>query len=154
MPLVSGYNGMPTNPRGITACVYMRGSTVPNKSRLLFINCYFPVDKPDFDEFEVVGCLNDVLWLLENSDFDEVILRGDLNTDFSRNTRFVNLVSQKLQEFRLTKIWDSYPVDFTYMHTQRTADGQLRTNLSIVDHFCMSPNLLCNIEQALSLIHI
>ena len=34
------------------------------------------------------------------------------------------------------------------MQTQRNADGQLTSNLSIVDHFGVSPNLLCKIEQA------
>ena len=49
---------------------------------------------------------------------------------------------------RLVKVWDSIVVDFTYIHTQRNADGHISSNMSIVDHFCASPNIIDCIDQA------
>ena len=63
---------------------------------LLFINVYFPVNKNDFDEFDLLSTLNEITWLCDNCEYNEVLLSGDFNTNFSNNDN--NVFSTTVKE--------------------------------------------------------
>ena len=99
--------------------------------KLLLLNTYFPTDPgSDFDENELLLMLSDVEKVIESSQFDKIILTGDINADFKRNTKFVDLIRDFLTTWNFQKSWDSYEVDFTHV-TER--DG--KTFNSTIDHF-------------------
>ena len=113
--------------------------------RLLILNVYFPQDprtsELKSDDLEEV--LADIKGVLEKNTFDDVLLTGDMNTDFSRNTGFVKRVEEFLNEWKLSVAWDRYPVDFTH---ECSKDGKSYT--STIDHFLWSQNLEDNIAEA------
>ena len=101
------------------------------KCKSLLLNTYFPTDPgSDFDENELLLMLSDVEKVIENSQFDRIILAGDINADFKRHTKFVDLIRDFLTKWNFQKSWDSYEVDFTHV-TER--DG--KTFTSTIDHF-------------------
>ena len=55
--------------------------------KYVFINAYFPTDpKTDnFDDFELIKCLEDINWYFVNMPNHNFILGGDFNLDFLRN---------------------------------------------------------------------
>ena len=63
--------------------------------KLLLVNVYFPQDSQtrNFDEQELQRCLASIQHILENSQFDQSIILGDFNCDFTRNSRFVEIVT-------------------------------------------------------------
>ena len=104
----------------------------------LFINAYFPVDRRNGDIDDLICVLQDVTYILNRCDIDsKVILLGDLNCDFSRDTVFVNHVRQFIFENNLQHIWSKFPCNFSYRHT-RNMNGVESTSLTIIDHFCVS----------------
>ena len=82
----------------------------------LLINCYLPCDTQDntFNEWELLKCLEDVRHTILSHPNLKVILAGDLNADFSRNTPFVSIVREFMLEEQLVDTWWSHPVDFTF----------------------------------------
>ena len=141
-----------SSPRRFTELVSDRVQGVkfslPNQTNLLVVNCYWPNDCLNFDEFELQRALTDVTWLLDNSDCEHVCVLGDLNTHFDRQSIFVGIVREKVSEWGLQVVWDIFDADYSYMHTQLNNDGTLRSNFSLVDHILFSPNSLNAIEQA------
>ena len=98
--------------------------------KLLVINAYFPTDtqNANFNEQELLGCLASIDYTLENNIFDQAILCGDLNCDFSRGTRFVEIVKELMDNHSLQDAWSLYPgVNFTY-------SGPSDRYFSLVDH--------------------
>ena len=93
------------------------------------------------DDLEEV--LADIKGTLEKSTFDDVVITGDMNTDFSRNTGFVRRVEQFVNEWKLLVAWESYPVDFTH---ECSRDGNSYT--STIDHFLWNENLKDSIVEA------
>lgn len=135
---------------------------VPNSSRVhaikvklptdtyVFINCYFPTDPKvnNFDDSELLNTLQDITYIIDSSEpGSKYIYMGDLNADFSRNTAFVHIVENFVNEKDMTNIWNKFPCDFTYCQTQ-TRDNALNTYFSLIDHFFVSANLLDDCVEA------
>ena len=100
--------------------------------KILLLNTYFPTDprRDDFDESELLLLLADIARVFEENSFNHVIWTGDINADFRRNSRFLDIVDDFVSTNGLEKSWEEFPVDFTHT-TER--DGT--THTSIIDHF-------------------
>ena len=98
-----------------------------SSGNLLVVNSYFPCDPrvEKFDEEELITLLADIKTVIEKSDCASVLLAGDLNSDFSRQTHFTELVEDHLTELGLKIFWQntgnrcdkSFDVDYT-LHIQ------------------------------------
>lgn len=122
-----------------------RVQAVMVESKIIVINCYFPCDtqNQNFNEWELLKCFEDIRFLIQSFPDKEVVLAGDLNTDFSRNTPFVNLVRDFVLELKLSDVWWSYPTDFTF-----TSCYNNRISYSTLDHFIVSDSIVNNISEA------
>ena len=108
----------------------------------LFINCYFPVDKRNADNDELLLVLQDIRYMLGLCDeLCNVFIIGDLNFDPSRNTDFVNLVKNFLVEFNFVSAWSKFECDFTQCQT-RLVNGVERSYFSTIDHFCVRSDFI------------
>ena len=114
----------------------------------LLINTYFPCDYrlAAGDLNETIEVLEIVKKLIESSGCNSVIMTGDINTDFRRNSGQVVLVTEALTELSLSKSWDMFQIDFTCAHGH-TDNGEILTT-SIIDHFFHSSELGNNILDA------
>ena len=136
--------------------------TVPNSHRVhaisvditgfkvVFVNVYFPNDPRtvNFNDEELIKTIQDINFIFNECDRDDkVILLGDFNTDFSRNSGFVNKVKSFMQENDLVTVWEKFPVDFTYCQTA-TRNFQVQHSLSTIDHFLINDELLDNCLDA------
>ena len=65
----------------------------PN-GQILVLNTYFPCDPRtnDFDDSELLKVLADITNTIQIADCHSVLIAGDLNCHFSRNTRFTRTV--------------------------------------------------------------
>ena len=111
--------------------------------KLLLINTYFPQDTQNnnFDEQELIGCLVTIENILSANVHDQALVLGDLNCDFSRNTRFVQTVRNHCESLNLASAWQLFPIDYSY-------SSPCMTHFSIVDHFLYSKELEQNIVHA------
>ena len=87
-------------------------------SIILLINSYFPVDPRtvNIDETELNEIFENIRNIFQDHQFSSVLLCGDINCDFLRNTGHVKSVQNFLDDFELLKSWDTYKVDFTHCH--------------------------------------
>ena len=88
--------------------------------KYLIINTYFPTDPrtPNFDDFILLKCLQDIKWYFDTYPNYVPLIAGDLNSDFSRNTRFVNIVREFMRVHNLVTVWSSNYADFTFSQNQ------------------------------------
>lgn len=107
------------------------------KCKILILSVYFPTDPGTvvYNKADLDIMLSDIMDVFLNVHCDAIILGGDLNSDFARNTGFVSQVKAFMHGLNLSSLWNKYPVDFTYLHT----DGM---STSTIDHFMVSNNLL------------
>ena len=104
---------------------------------LLIVNSYFPCDprKEDFDDHELLALLADLNNLIDNANCLSVLLAGDMNSHFARNTRFTNTIKNYFDDKNLKIFWETpnnkiQDVDYTHMFvSDRT------TSFSTIDHF-------------------
>ena len=115
-------------------------------TRLLWINAYFPTDPQtvDFDDTEVLEVLTEIEMIMDKTDFDDVILNGDLNWDIDRKTTFCNILSSFFEKIGLVSLWRHHHVDHTHVHTDNVSTATL-------DHFLVNERLLPLVEQCLVL---
>ena len=83
--------------------------------RILWLNAYFPTDPrvQNYNEPELFEVLNEIEKLLENCEYDDCCLGGDLNTDVRRDTGFVRAVTRFMDRIVLVSVWEKFPIDFT-----------------------------------------
>ena len=81
---------------------------------ILYINCYFPSNKRNFDEHELLKTLDEITWLLDNSEYNHVVISGDINTDFSKEDDYIKIVRERCQILGVKTAWNSFQVDYTY----------------------------------------
>ena len=74
--------------------------------------------------------------ILENNEFNQLVWGGDINSDFSRSTGFVESVERFVAELQLTKSWDRFEVDFTHVF-----EVEENTYVSTIDHFFWNEGL-------------
>ena len=112
-------------------------------TRLLRINAYLPTDPqtPDFDENELLAVLADIEKVLDNTEYDDVLISGDMNWDMSRQSGFALTVRRFLERLNLCSVWENHPVDFTHMHTDNKA-------VSTLDHFICNSRLLQSVTDS------
>ncbi len=97
----------------------------------LLINSYFPTDpRVDFDENNLLLLLSEIEDIIETSTFDHFVLGGDINADFTRNTKFVRIIEEFINKIGVCRSWNEYPVEFTHFMER---DGI--THISTIDHF-------------------
>ena len=109
------------------------------KSTVLVINTYLPNDpgNNNLDDIELLNTLQDIKYLLNQVDDNcTVVLLGDLNTDFSRNTPFVQIVKNFFHENNLVTVWSKFDCAFTYYH-ERFTGGRTVVSKSKIDHFAV-----------------
>ena len=113
-----------------------RVQAIDFQGKYLIINTYFPTDPrtPNFDDFALLKCIEDIKWYLDSHPNYIPLVVGDLNSDFSRNTRFVNIVREFMMAYNLVSVWSSYPVDFTFSQSQ-VRNGNNILSFSCIDHF-------------------
>ena len=107
---------------------------------ILVINTYFPNDPQtvDFDDSELLQTLEDIKYLVDSVDNNyTIILMGDLNSDFARNTTFVNIVKNFCTEIDVESVWSFHQCDFTLYH-ERAHRNRTVVSQSVIDHFCIS----------------
>ena len=110
-------------------------------AKTLLINSYFPCDsgrQAGGNLDEVIEVIAVIKRIVEKNQCDSLMLCGDINTDFRRNSGQVELVTDMLIELGLHKMWDKYIVDFTRMSYE---NNQI-IHSSIIDHFFCTNNLM------------
>ena len=116
-------------------------------NKYVIINVYFPTDTNDLNDFELLKCTQDIKWYFNNYSNHNIIIAGDLNCDFSRHSRFVNIIRDFFIEVNLVTAWSRHNVDFTfYNHLVR--NGNNTCSYSCIDHFVMQNNVLNNVSHA------
>lgn len=116
-----------------------------SSSNILLLNSYFPTDPKtcDFNDTELQLLLNQIKETINDNDFDQLIWTGDINTDFHRNTNFVKIVEDFIEELGLKKSWDEYHVDYTH-----TFERDNSTFTSTLDHFFWNETLFLSVTDA------
>ena len=143
---------------------YVTHITVPNSSRVqalkvsfpqstyIFINVYFPSDpqRVNFDDEHLLNTLQDLRFIFNNYEENEnFVILGDINTDFNRNTRFVNIVRDFLDEYDMVTVWNKFECDFTNIQPLRNAQFAYST----LDHFLVKTQFLANCVDS-SVLHL
>ena len=117
------------------------------KTRLLWINAYLPTDPHTspivFDDTALLAVLNDIEAVMDNTQFDDVLISADMNWDMSRQTGFAVTVRRFIDRLNLCSVWEEHPIDFTHIHTDNKT-------VSTLDHFICNARLLefvteCNV---------
>ena len=118
--------------------------------KIIILNCYFPCDTQDnnFNDWELIKCLEEISAVVASYPTHHILLAGDLNCDFSRDTPFVNIVRDFIMNLRLTVAWWQHPVDFTYSFTRNN-----RSSFSTIDHFVLNDSAQELVKEA-SVIHL
>ena len=114
----------------------------PNRV-LLWINAYFPTDPQtiSFNDEELSNLLQEAEAIMDHSEFDHVILAGDLNWDPNRNSGFSIKVRDFFNRIGLISVWEKFPVTHTHIHTDMKS-------MSTLDHFMIDPGLLPAVADA------
>ena len=112
---------------------------------MLILNTYFPQDPKtnDFDTTDLLTTLIGIQNILKENYFTEVLWTGDINADFSRDTKFVSIVRNFVNEQNLARSWDQFDVDYTHEFNVRET-----TYTSLIDHFFWNPCLSSNIPDS------
>ena len=123
-------------------------------SSLLVVNSYFPCNPQidSFDDTELLTLLEDIKRVVESSECLNVMLAGDLNSDFARQNKFTDIVEEYLSELGLIIFWqntDEDPnhmiqnVDFTNRH-----EANDNVSYSVIDHFASSRCIYNAVKEA------
>ena len=112
---------------------------------MLILNTYFPQDPKtnDFDTTDLLTTLIGIQNILKENYFTEVLWTGDINADFSRDTKFASTIRNFVKEQNLARSWDQFDVDYTHEFNVRET-----TYTSLIDHFFWNPCLSSNIPDS------
>ena len=104
-----------------------------NSHSILIINVYFPVDdrRRICQNVDLFVTLKDIKFIIDNNNFNSLVIGGDLNSDFLRDTGFVDNVRSFVDTNDLSIIWNFFEIDYTYLHY----DGR---STSKIDHFILN----------------
>ena len=114
---------------------------------ILLLCVYFPTDYQagDHNLTDLDIMLQDIEYFIDNTNCDKVIIGGDINCDFSRNSQFVRTVTEFITSQKLQVVWNKFDIDYTHVHTDDVST-------SIIDHFFMSPGI--HASNAFTLHHV
>ena len=113
-----------------------------NTYRIIWFNCYFPTDPQtvQYDDGELKEVLNEIENILDNNDFDDCVIGGDLNYDSTRISGFARIVRDFMARLGISSVWEKFPADFTHLHTDNKST-------SVLDHFLVNQRLLDLVED-------
>ena len=106
----------------------------------------------NFNDNQLLQLLAEIDRIISLSDCRNILMAGDLNCDFSRNTHFVNHVRRFIEEKGLSVFWNNPDNDqahsianvpFTYSNTVNNI-----THSSIIDHFIGNRRLFNAVQEA------
>ena len=83
---------------------------------------------------------------MDDTEYDDVILAGDINWDNRRNSGFSEAMRNFVTRIGLKSVWEKHPVSFTHIHTDMKST-------SILDNFLVNERLLELVEDA-GVIHL
>ena len=118
---------------------------------LLIVNTYFPCDPRvnNFDDNVVTNLLSDIHTMIRNYDTVNILVAGNMNCHFSRNTRFSNLVKSFFEDDLNFKIFLETPCDkinpIDYSHTFMYEN---LSSFSTIDHFVGNQNVINSVIKA------
>ena len=130
----------------IQACLVNISTGIENNYKtILIINSYFPVDSGNMscESTELNETFSVIRSLIENHNFDHLMLFGDLNCDFMRRTMHVSSVKRFISSLSLNELWSKFHIDFTY-----TFESENKTSMSVIDHFLLSEELVNCVSDA------
>ena len=109
-------------------------------NKIIIVNCYFPTDTQDnnFDDWELIKCLETLSGIITAYPNHHILIGGDINCDFSRQTPFVNKIRDFTLNSNLGAAWWSFLIDFTYSFSSNIHN---RTSFSCIDHFLYNDSL-------------
>ena len=121
---------------------------------LLVLNTYFPCDprNNNFNEDELLELLAEIKHVMNSQVCTFNLVLGDLNSHFSRNTRFTTIIKDFFNDINFIIFWENvddvpghviHPVDFTH---QQVNNGL--TSVSIIDHFISNVPLYDIVKEA------
>ena len=116
------------------------------KSKILLINSYLPNDIQNANENdigELLETLEAIRNLVSSTTFDSLMLLGDLNADFIRNSKHCIQLKRFIQELGLERAWDRFEIDFTYCQEVNNVP-----RYAVLDHFLWNTNLTGQITEA------
>ena len=119
-------------------------------NNFLLINAYFPTDPQvaNFDDFNLLKCIEDVKWYINSFPDHKTVFAGDLNLDLSGNIRFVNIMREFFFNCNIVSVWSAFNVDFTFCNHYTTRNGNNVLTTSVIDHFVVQPNILNDVSDA------
>ena len=71
---------------------------------------------------------------MDKGGYDHVLWCGDFNFDPRRHTAFTEIVRDFLQRFNISSVWESFPCNYTHVHTDHQST-------SVLDHFLCDEGL-------------
>ena len=84
--------------------------------------------------------LTEIELVVDNTDFDDVLLNGDFNWDIERKSVFSTIISRFAERLGLVSLWGHHHADYTHVHTDNVSTATL-------DHFLVNERLLPLVEQ-------
>ena len=98
----------------------------------LILNVYFPTDPGtiEYNDNELSETLQVIEQVINDNPAAQVLIAGDLNSDFSRNSGHVNDVKTFIENLGLKISWSKFHVDFTHVTVRNDA-----VFTHILDHF-------------------
>ena len=111
--------------------------------KLLWVNVYFPNDPKilNFYEAELLVAQTELQSVLDKGGYDGCLCGGDWNYDARRNSGFARSMAAFLDKVGLVSVWEKFPIDFTYMHTDHKST-------SVLDNFYVNEALLQYVTAA------
>ena len=77
--------------------------------------------------------------MVGTSGCSNIILAGDLNSHFERQTRFTSIVMNELDDLELSLLWHQHNFAVDYTHSQVQNDT---VYFSTIDHFALSSRVM------------
>ena len=92
----------------------------------LIVNVYLPTDPGtiNYNDQELVETLEVVQTVLDDNHTAKVIITGDFNADFGRNSGYVNDVKTFVENLDLKLSWSRFHVDFTHVTVRDDVGGR------------------------------
>ena len=102
---------------------------------LLIVNVYLPTDPGtvQFNDDELNETLEVIRNVIEANESMQVLIAGDLNTEFSRNSGHVQTVSTFIDDLGIKMAWRRFYADFTHVSMRNDV-----TYIHTLDHFLWS----------------
>ena len=122
--------------------------------KLLLLHTYFMCDPQcnNFNDGQLLALLDDIHGVIQLSECSNIMWTGDVNSDFSRNSRFVQIIRSFIDNLNLKIFWTNpnekiENVDFTHSSTIGQA-----SSFSTIDHF-ISTERIYNLVLEAGVIH-